>query len=199
MKEIPIRKSDSRAADQELQAGESDLSSGGLPRHQILLEKFADGMRGHRSSLSPDLDPVSKDRHRRNRGDAKTSGQTRQLFGVDLGHENLTSGFGCDFAYFRRHHFARTAPWRPKVNQHWQSGPADQRIEDKIAVHVHRFTERSQFAFALSAPKNFAEPFVLHPVAPAAFWTGNQNTALIGFNIAHDKNKRALTKRTSAS
>jgi NADPH:quinone reductase-like Zn-dependent oxidoreductase len=74
---------------------------------------------------------------------------------------------------------------------------ADQRIENKIAMHVHRFSERSQFALALATPKNFAEPFVLHPVAPAAFWTGNQNTAVIGFNIVHDNNKRALTKRTS--
>src|SRR5207249_364849 len=117
--------------------------------------------------------------------------------GVDLGHENLTNGFVCDFAYFRRYHLARTAPRRPKVDEHWQIGLADQRIENKIVVHVHRFSERSQFVLALAAPKNFAESFVLHPVAPAAFWTGNQNAAVIGFNIVHDNNKRALTKRTS--
>jgi hypothetical protein len=105
-----------------------------------------------------DFDPVSKNRHRRNRGDAKTLGQNQQLLSVDLGHENLTSDFVRDFAYFRRHHFAGTAPWRPKIDQHWQSRPADQRVENKIAMHVRRFTGRSQFPLAPTHRKTLPSP-----------------------------------------
>jgi len=110
------------------------------PAHLCLFDETSDLRRGHCAGLARDFESVAKENHRWDRGDAETGRKIRKFFGVDLGNQESTGGFLRDFSKLRRHHFARPAPWRPKIDQYGRGRVTYERVENKIAWHIDRFT-----------------------------------------------------------
>src|SRR4029077_8232447 len=96
-------------------------------------------------------------------------------------NEQAACSFLRDLAHFRRHHFARAAPWRPKIYQHRYCRMACERVKSEIILNIDRFINRLEFRLALAASENFAQTFVSHAVSAPAFWAVYQDPVLIEF------------------
>jgi hypothetical protein len=79
-------------------------------------DKFADGRRDHGAGLPSHFQSVTEKDHRWNCGDTIMAPEAWHFLGIYFCHEQLTRRFVSDFAHFRRHHFAWTAPWRPEID-----------------------------------------------------------------------------------
>jgi len=110
------------------------------PGQLCLFDESSDLRRRHCAGLARDFDSLSKENHSGDRGDPETSRETRNFFGVHLGDEELTGDFLRYFSKLRRRHFARSAPRRPKIDQHRHGRLTYERIKDKVASHIDRFT-----------------------------------------------------------
>jgi hypothetical protein len=73
---------------------------------------------------------------------------------------------------------------------------AYERGKGEVIVNIDRFADRLEFRLTLAASENSAEAFVSHAVTAAAFWTVQQNPALIEF--AHS-NKTTLSPPDEAA
>jgi len=49
----------------------------------------------------------------------------------------------------------------------------------KRELNINRFTNRLEFALALTASESLAQTFISHAVAPPAFWAVQQHSAII--------------------
>jgi hypothetical protein len=141
-----------------------------------------------RATSSP---PLNK-HHGRNCRDPKFSRQSGRLFGVDLGHNPSTRAFRSYFAYFRRYHFARTAPGRPKINQDWKRRASYQRVEALLVCYVDRLVRQLQLVMTLSATKSLSELSVYHSITLTTFWTGYQQPAMINIYRVHEKSSATI-------
>jgi hypothetical protein len=57
------------------------------------------------------------------------------------------------FSHFGRDHFARSAPWRPKIHQYWQRRLTGHSFEHRFLLHFNRLAGRTELSVTLSAMK----------------------------------------------
>ena len=81
------------------------------PAEQILLAR-------HPGDLVAKL-AVLEEQQRRNRPNIVFEGETLVLVDVYLRDFDRVRFFACDLVQQRRDHFARTAPFGPKIDDHW--------------------------------------------------------------------------------
>jgi hypothetical protein len=93
-------------------------------------------------------------------------------------------------AQFRRHHSARSAPWRPEIYQYRQSRSAYQRIERQIAWDFHRFARGGQLGLAFAATKCPLQRFVLETIALPTFWASHEQSVIVCSNHTHNEVSR---------
>src|SRR6266550_7051677 len=99
----------------------------------------------------------------------------------------MSGPFARHFRNLRRHHFARTAPWRPKIDQDRKRRVRYQSFEDLISVHFDWLIRRLQFNVAFAATKSLSQPFVEQAIPLPTFWARHQQPAMISLYRFHGK------------
>src|SRR6266481_3191179 len=112
------------------------------------------------------------------------------VFGIHLCDDQPAGSLSRHLAPFRRHHSARSAPWRPEIYQYRQSRSAYQRIERQIAWDFHRFARGGQLGLAFAATKCPLQRFVLETIALPTFWASHEQSVIVCPNHTHNEVSR---------
>jgi hypothetical protein len=90
---------------------------------------------------------------------------------VHFSDDQAARSFLRHHAHLRRHHSARSAPWRPKIYQHGHSRSSGECVEGQIASHLDWLRRRVKFGLAFATPESLLQRFIFQAVALAALGT----------------------------
>ena len=86
-------------------------------------------MRTHGAGLPGDFKPIPEENEGGDAADSVTFAQCRFCLGIHLGQSGAGLQQFCGLLELWRHHFARSAPWRPKIDEDRQVSSSDMSIE----------------------------------------------------------------------